>query len=278
MESRHDFESMNATWQETVLVTGASSGIGLELARCFAADRSRLVLVARNTAALETLAGELRREHDIPVEVVTADLAKAEAPWQIFDQLQQQGVAVDVLVNNAGFGLHGSFAELPLPRQLEIIQVNNAALVALTGCFLPVMLRRRRGGILNVGSVAGFLPGPNMAIYYASKAFVQSFSEALFEELRGTGVSVTNLCPGPTESNFSQVARSYQTRELQAAKMSAAAVAANGHRAFRESRCIAIPGAKNRLLVQLASWLPRAAVRQGVARYNQLSTPTPPRQ
>jgi len=260
---------------ETVLVTGASSGIGLELARCFAADQSNLILVARNLAALETLAAELRRQHAIEVRVVSADLARPDVPRRIFDELKGRGARVDVLVNNAGFGLHGRFAALPLARQLEIIQVNLAALVALTGLFLPGMLERRRGGILNVGSVAGFIPGPNMAVYYASKAFVQSFSEALFEELRGTGVSVTNLCPGPTESNFSQVARSYQTRELQASKMSAADVAVAGHRAFRQKRVVKVPGMKNQLLVQLTRVLPRAAIRQAVSKYNQLN-PNPP--
>jgi short-subunit dehydrogenase len=204
---------MNPANSETVLITGASSGIGLELAKCFAAGKSDLILVARNTAAMETLAAGLRREHKIEIHVITADLSRPESPQQIFDELKGRGTNVDVLVNNAGFGLLGGFAELPLDRQLEIIQVNVAALVALTGLFLPGMLQRKRGGILNVGSVAGFLPGPNMAVYYASKAFVLSFSEALHEELRGTGVGVTNLCPGPTGTNFSDVARSHRTRE-----------------------------------------------------------------
>lgn len=256
---------------ETVLVTGASSGIGLELARCFAADHSNLVLVARNVVALEQLAAELRGRHQINVEVFGADLAQPDSPQCIFDHLQGRGVAVDVLVNNAGFGLHGSFSQLPLTHQLEIIRVNNLAVVALTGLFLPGMIRRQRGGILNVGSVAGFLPGPGMAIYYASKAFVQSFSEALHEELRGTGVHLTNLCPGPTESNFSKVARRYQTRDLQAAKMSAGVVAQAGHDAFRKDRCICVPGAANRVLAQLPRFLPRVAIRRAVKRYNKLN-------
>lgn len=253
-----------------MLVTGASSGIGLELAKCFAADKSNLILLARNRAALEELAAELRRQHSIEVEVITADLAEPESPQTIFDELKRRGIRVDVLVNNAGFGLHGRFAELPLVRQLEIIQVNVAALVALTGLFLPAMIEQKRSGILNVGSVAGFLPGPNMAVYYASKAFVQSFSEALFEELRGTGVHVTNLCPGPTESNFSQIARGYHRRELQAAKMSAAEVATAGHRAFRVGQCVKVTGLNNLLLAQTTRILPRAAVRRAVGRYNKL--------
>jgi hypothetical protein len=255
---------------ETVLVTGASSGIGLELARCFAADESNLVLVARNTAAMDALAAEIRQQHQIDVHVITADLVRPDSPEKILAELQGRGTVVDVLVNNAGFGLHGAFAQLPLARQLEIIQVNISALVNLTGLLLPAMLQRHRGGILNVGSVAGFFPGPNMAVYYASKAFVQSFSEALAVELRGTGVTITNLCPGPTESNFFRVARSYQTRELQAAKMSTAAVAAAGHRAFRQRRCVQVPGAANRVLSQVPRFLPRAVIRWGVGQYNKL--------
>jgi short-subunit dehydrogenase len=255
---------------ETVLVTGASSGIGLELAKCFAADKSNLILVARNTQALENLAAQLRRDHGVEVQVLTSDLVKPESPQKTFDEVKGRGLAVDVLVNNAGFGLHGSFVELPLARQLEIIHLNITTLVALTGLFLPDMVKRGRGGIFNVGSVAGFVAGPNMAVYYASKAFVLSFSDALFEELRGTGVTVSNLCPGPTETNFSQTARSYQTRQIQVSKMPAATVAAAGYRAFRAGRCTSVPGLGNKLLVGLTKTLPRAASRRFVARYNKL--------
>ena len=255
---------------ETILITGASSGIGLELTKCFAAEKSKLVLVARNTEALEELAAELRREHQIEVIVLTADLSKPESAREIFEQTGGAGITVDVLVNNAGFGLHGAFAELPLPRQLEILQVNVTALVALTGLFLPGMAQRRRGGILNVGSVAGFVPGPNMAIYYATKAFVQSFTEALAVELQGGGVAVSVLCPGPTETNFSEVARGHRARELKAPKMSAAAVAIAGHRAFRNNQCICVPGASNKILATLPRILPRSAVRKLVGKFNKL--------
>ncbi len=256
---------------ETVLITGASSGIGLELSKCFAADKSNLILVARSTDALETLADELRRQNKIEVHVITADLSRAEASAEIFAQTGKLGLTVDVLVNNAGFGLHGGFAELPLRRQLEMIQVNIAALVELTGLFLPGMIQRRHGGILNVGSVAGFLPGPQMAVYYASKAFVMSFSEALHEELRGTGVRVTDLCPGPTETNFFKVARSHRVRETRTRKMSAAVVAQIGHRDFRNDKCLSVPGMQNKMLAVLVSkLLPRPAVRKLVSRYNKL--------
>ena len=256
---------------ETVLITGASSGIGLELAKCFAADKSDLILVARNTGALEKLADDLRCEHKITVHVITADLTKPESPSEIFTQAGRAGLTVDVLVNNAGFGLHGAFAELPMLHQLEIIQVNILALTALTGLFLPGMMQHKRGSILNVGSVAGFLPGPNMAVYYASKAFVLSFSEALHEELRGTNISVTNLCPGPTETNFSQVARSHRIRKAQTARMSAMAVAAIGYQDFRNRKCLSIPGLQNKLLTTLATKIfPRTATRRLTGYYNKL--------
>ena len=256
--------------QETVLITGASSGIGLELSRCFAADKSRLILLARNTAALEKLAAELRRDHRINVEVLTADLAAPETPAQIFSELKGRGITVDVLVNNAGFGLHGAFSNLPLPQQLEIVTVNVSALVELTGLFLPAMLKQKQGGILNVGSVAGFVPGPNMAVYYATKAFVLSFSESLQEELRGTGVRITNLCPGPTESNFSQVARSHHTRKSKVKKMTAAAVACIGHADYRNATHLSVPGVSNKILTNIPRFLPRVAVRRLVGHYNKL--------
>jgi len=257
--------------KETVLITGASSGIGLELAKCFAADKSNLILVARSTAALEKLAAELRAQHSIATHVVTADLAQPDAAQKVFAELQGRGMVVDVLVNNAGFGLHGSFAELPLLRQLEIIQVNVTALIALTGLFLPGMMARKRGGILNVGSVAGFFPGPNMAVYYASKAFVLSFSEALHEELRDTGLHVTNICPGPTATNFSQVARSHRVREAQVGKMTAAVVARIGYEDFRKDHCLSVTGWKNKLLAAVGTTaLPRTTARKLVKHYNTL--------
>ena len=161
----------------------------------------------------------MRREHGIQALVLTADLSRPESPARVFRELQQAGLAVDVLVNNAGFGAIGTFAEWPLPRQLEMIQVNVAALTELTGLFLPGMLERKRGGVLNVGSVAGFVPGPGMAVYFATKAYVLSFSEALAEELAGTGVTVTALCPGPTATEFGRVARGPKERQFKSPKM-----------------------------------------------------------
>jgi short-subunit dehydrogenase len=259
---------MNVANSETVLITGASSGIGLELARCFAEDGCRLILLARNPEALETLAGELRQTHKIETLVLTADLSRPEIPARVFKELQGRGIMVDVLVNNAGFGANGTFAGLPLQRQLEMIQVNITALTDLTGLFLPGMIERRRGGVLNVGSLAGFLPGPGMAIYFATKAFVLSFTEALAEELAGTGVTATALCPGPTATNFGNISHGKKMRRFNTPKMPAAAVANYGHRAFRQDRPLAIPGWQYHVLLLLVRIMPRWIVRKMVGRFN----------
>ena len=187
---------------ETALITGASSGIGCELARLFAADKSDLVLVARRQEKLDQLATELRRDYGVSVRVFAKDLADPQSPQAIFDALAAEGVAVDVLVNNAGFGAAGPVADLPLEKQLDMIQVNVAALTQLTRLFLPGMIQRRSGGILNVGSTAGFQPGPYMAVYYATKAYVLSFTEALGEEVVGTGVRVACLAPARRPRNL----------------------------------------------------------------------------
>jgi short-subunit dehydrogenase len=255
---------------ETVLITGASSGIGLELAKCFASDRSNLVLVARNRDALETLSGQLKAQYGIKIHILPADLSMPETSKRIFQELASLDISVDVLVNNAGFGLHGEFVKLPLSRQLEIIHVNIVALTELTGLFLPGMIQRGQGGVLNVGSVAGFLPGPYLAVYYASKAFVQSFTEALAAEISGTGIIISVLSPGPTESNFGVVARGGEPRQHERAKMSAQTVARIGHRQFRRDKAIVIPGLANRLLVFLPRIVSRSFARMMVKRYNRL--------
>ena len=258
---------MNAANSETVLITGASSGIGLELARSFAADGCRLILLARNTDALEILAGELRQAHKIETLVLTADLSRPETPARVFKELQGRGIKVDVLVNNAGFGANGTFAGLPLQRQIEMIQVNITALTNLTGLFLPGMIERRRGGVLNVGSLAGFLPGPGMNIYFATKAFVLSFTEALAEELASTGVTATVLCPGPTATNFGNISHGQKMRRLNTPKMTAATVASYGHNAFRQGRPLAIPGWQYQALLLLVRIMPRWFVRKMARRF-----------
>ena len=192
--------------RETALITGASFGIGLELAHLFARDGAELVLVARSRERLEALAGELRRAYGTSAHTLCEDLSDPAAPPRILDSVRERGFVIDVLVNNAGIGARGQFAALDLERQLAMLQVNLCALTHLSRLFLPPMLARRRGAILNVGSIAGFLPGPGMAVYYATKAYVLSFTEALAEEVRGSGVSVTLLAPGPTATGFARTA------------------------------------------------------------------------
>jgi uncharacterized protein len=256
---------------ETVLVTGASSGIGLELAKCFAADGCRLILVARKGIALEALATELRKAHKIQAQVFTADLAQRETPNRLFAQLHAAGVRVDVLVNNAAFGAQGRFAELPIDRQLDMLQVNVTALVHLTHLLLPGMIGRRHGGVLNVASTAAFQPGPGMAVYYASKAFVLSFTEAIAEELAGTGLTVTAVCPGPTATNFGAAAGGRFKPIARKVSMSAAAVARLGHRAFRSGRVVAIAGLRNQFPAFAVRLTPRALVRKIAKRLNAVA-------
>jgi uncharacterized protein len=247
---------------ETVLVTGASSGIGRDLARCFAADGSRLILLARRRQALQDLADELRQAHKTQSQVYTTDLSEPQAPKRLWEHLQSTGTKVDVLINNAGFGAHGAFVDLPLERQLEMLQVNIAAVTHLARLLLPGMIERRRGGILNVASTAGFQPGPGMAVYYASKAYVLSFSEAIAEEATGTGVAITTLCPGATATNFAAAADAKFSRLFKKSAMSSETVARIGHRAFRHGRFVVVAGRRNQLLAFLVRLGPRAVVRR----------------
>jgi short-subunit dehydrogenase len=269
---------MNVPNRETVLITGASSGIGLELAKFFAADNaphggSHIILVARNKPALESLAQELSRVYQAQVTVLPADLSLPQEPQRIFNELQAANIHVDVLVNNAGFGAIGVFADLSQDRQLEMIQVNIAALTALTRLFLPGMVRANRGGILNVGSVAGFVAGPGMAVYYATKAYVLSFSEALSTELEGTGVIVSVLCPGPTLTNFGNVAGTKQIKTTRVPTMTAEEVARQGHHDFRRGKVVAISGMRNKLLVQMMRFTPRWMLRKMLKMANGLVKP-----
>ncbi len=251
---------------ETTLITGASAGIGRELARLFAADKSNLVLVARRRERLEELAAELRRKAGVEVRVLTADLGRTDAPQALADELARDGIAVDVLVNNAGFGALGALAELDAARQVEMVQVNVAALTHLTRLLLPGMIERGRGGILNVASTAGFQPGPFMAVYYATKAYVISLTEALHDEVAGRGVKVCCLCPGPTESEFDAVAEMEHSRLARRRKMTSARVAEIGYRGFRRGKLLVVPGWLNWLGAFGGRFAPRSVPR-GIARW-----------
>ena len=244
--------------KDTALITGASAGIGLELAKLFAADGHDLVLVARRADALEKLADSLRTKHNIAVRIWPADLADPRAPLQLHERAVNEGVAVDILVNNAGFGAIGHFHALPPERQLGIIDVNMRALTEMTYHFLPAMRERRRGRILNLGSIVGFLPGPYMAVYYASKAYVVSFSEALAEELLGSGITVTCLCPGYTATEFQKAAGIAKTGLLARLRpMRADTVARIGYRGLMAGRRLVVPGWGNRISVFGLRFSPR---------------------
>jgi short-subunit dehydrogenase len=246
------------------LVTGASAGIGAELARVLAADHD-LVLTARRADQLRTLAEEAKRVHGATCHVFPADLGDPAAPQQLFDAVAAAYLTVDVLVNNAGFGDLGPFAAADRAKVLRMIQVNVTALAELTGLFLPGMVARNRGRVLNVGSVAGFQPGPLMATYYATKAFVNSFSEALHSELLGTGVSVTVLCPGPVATEFAEVA-GFGAKSIfsPGRALTARAVAEAGVRAMRAGRRVVVPGLRNRLMLFAERFVPRGLVIRAV--------------
>ena len=244
--------------KETALITGASSGIGLDLARLFAKDGFDVVLVARGEEKLREVAAELERDHGVKAHVIALDLAQPGAAARLVAQLPAD---VDVLVNNAGFGVAGAFTDTELAKEIEMIQVNVVALTELTKLLLPPMVARRRGRVLNVASTAAFQPGPLMAVYYATKAYVLSFSEAIADELRNRCVTVTALCPGPTETGFAGIAGMTESRLFNVATpMTSADVARAGYAAMRRGQRVVVPGMKNKLLTQSIRVSPRRLV------------------
>jgi short-subunit dehydrogenase len=236
-------EAVTGPERPTALITGASGGIGLELARLCAKGGHDVVLVARNREKLQEIARYLSGMYGVRAEVVVADLRDEGAPAAILDEVAARGLAVDVLINNAGIGLWGLFGRQELARILEVLQVNLTALTVLTRLVLPRMVSQRRGRILNVGSAGGFAAGPLMATYFAAKAYVLCFSEAIAEELRGTGVTVTALCPGPVPTGFGEAAGQGRSN-LQASPLvlDAATVAAAGYRGMMRGRRVVVPG------------------------------------
>jgi short-subunit dehydrogenase len=232
----------------TALVTGASSGIGEELARVHAEHGGDLVIVARRRDRLEAMKAELEKTHGITVYVLAQDLTQTDAPRRIFDELQSRGVAVDILINNAGLGYLGLFNEQDWSRNEDMIKINILALAALTRLFLPPMIERRSGRVLNIASMAGFVPGPNHAVYYASKAFVISLSEAIANELEGTGVTVTVLCPGPVDTEFTRRSEMKGVRLLKH-KASARDTAQAGYNAMLKGKTVVVPGPVSKLTI-----------------------------
>jgi short-subunit dehydrogenase len=253
----------------TALVTGASSGIGLEIAKLLAARGYDLCLTARNADALARLADEFAAEHRIATTVVVADLAAPDGVDRLLEAVRQRGVGVDLLVNNAGFGWSGAFASMPESELVAMLQVNVVALTRLARAVLPGMLERRRGRILNVASTAGFFAGPHMAVYYATKAYVISFSEAIAEEISGSGVTVTALCPGPTLTGFAERAQMSQSNLFKLATvMTAADVARAGVDGALRGKRLVIPGVLNRILIESSRVSPRRLTTRITGRLN----------
>ncbi|MBV8950960.1 MAG: SDR family oxidoreductase, partial [Actinobacteria bacterium] len=251
-------EGRRSTARPFALVTGASSGIGAELARLAARDGYDLLLVARRGDRLAALADDLSRAHGVDARVTTADLATREGVRAVERALS--GAPVEVLVNNAGFGGRGRFAvERDLAADLAMVELNVTSLVHLTGLVLPGMVQRGSGGVLNVASTAGYAPGPLQAVYYATKAFVKSFSEALTEECRGTGVRVTALCPGPVDTEFAAVAGLVGTSLMRTPllKVPVEKVAEIGWDALRRGRSVVVPGLPLRVAMQGLRVTPR---------------------
>jgi hypothetical protein len=253
----------------TALITGASSGIGRSLARLFAREGYDLALVARRADALQELADEITAAHDVRVRAFAVDLARVEGARVLHGELEAQGIEVDVLVNNAGFGMQGAFSALPVDRQIEMIRLNVTTLTELTGRLLPGMLQRGGGGVLNIGSTAGFQPGPFMAVYYATKAYVVSFSEALAEELSGSQLRITCLAPGPTATGFAAEAGVTDAPLFRGDVMDVDEVARVGFEGWKAGKPLVIAGRRNWLRAFAVRLTPRSVVRKIVRRLNR---------
>jgi short-subunit dehydrogenase len=254
---------------KTALITGASGGIGYELALLFARDGFDCILVARSHEKLNALAARIESEFRVKTLVLPKDLSKPSAVDEIYEEISAASMPVDALVNNAGFPVFGLFTETNLDTELEMLQVNVVALTQLTKLFLRGMIERRYGRILNLASTAAFEPGPLMAVYYASKAYVLSFSEALANELRGTGVTVTTLAPGPTRTGFQKRGQLEDSRLVQGEIADAPSVAAAGYRGLMEGKTLVIPGFANKLIPWIVRVSPRGVVTRVVRRMQE---------
>lgn len=246
--------------RENVLITGASSGIGRDLAEIFAAAGFNLILTARDHARLRDLARKLESEYQIEAHVIVADLASPDGPHQIFSEITRLGLPVHNLINNAGFGAYGEFSDLPLEEDLGMIQVNITALTHLTKLTMPQMIQRGSGRIMNVASTAAFQPGPLMSVYYATKAYVLSFSEGIANELKPHGITVTCLCPGATGTAFAARANMEKSRLFKLNKGSSKKVALAGYKGMLKGKTLIIPGLVNKTLAQSVRFSPRKLV------------------
>ena len=254
-------KTLEGNKQKTVLITGASNGFGMEFAKLFAIDGYNLVLVARSVDRLRELGYSLQDEHQLQqVCIVQSDLSRREAPQEIYDQLKQKGVHVDVLVNNAGVGVHGFFHETELDRELDLIQLNITSLVHLTKLFLKDMVARNEGKILNLASIVSFMPSPLMAVYAASKAFVLSFSEALQNEVKDKNITITALCPGASDTYFFKRADAENSRAANGPLSSPEDVARDGYAALMKGETRIVSGVLNKVQAGISNVLPDSAL------------------
>ena len=245
----------------TALITGASNGIGLELAKVHASKGGDLVLVARNKSKLDELKTELEREYKIKVYTIGKDLSLTDAAQEVFDETKKQNIQIDYLINNAGFGDFGMFAETDWNKELQMINLNITTLTQFTKLFLQDMVKRKNGKIMNVASTAAFQSGPTMAVYYATKAYVLSFSEAIDNEVSDKGVTVTALCPGATESGFQAAAAMEESNLVKGKKLpTSKEVAEYGYDAMLKGKTVAIHGFMNWILANSVRFMPRALV------------------
>ena len=265
---------METNYSKTVLITGASSGIGFELARCFARESYHIIMVAHHQGKLYEAAQQLQREYlGAQISTIDIDLSKDYAADRLFNEVQQRGIQVEVLVNNAGFGEYGPFYQSDLEKELAMIHLNVISLVHLTKLFLPYMLNRGSGRILQVGSVASFMPAPLQSVYGATKAFILSFSEALQEELKDTPVTVTVLCPPATDTNFFNVAGAQDSKLAQGDLASAQEVAETGYKALMAGDARAVPTFKAKLQVAQSSILPDALLAKAMHKQSEEKKP-----
>ncbi len=254
-------KSETAVITETALITGASSGIGLHLAKEFARHGHPMVLVAPVAAELQEIASELKTTGAPSVRTIAKNLEKSDSPQEIFEELARDLIYIDILVNNAGSAHRGQFWEIDIEDDISVVRLNIEAVLRLTKLFLSAMIERRRGRILNVASVAGFEPGPRMAVYHASKAFVLSFTEALATELADTGVTATALCPGPTDTDFFEKSGTVGTRLFQKTNVMAPQhVAKAGYEALMAGDRVAVPGVANKIIAFSRRLLPEATL------------------
>jgi len=265
MENHHKYR------QKTALITGSAHGIGYQLAYVFASHSYNLVLVDKDQEKLEVIAEDFLQKFGISVKTLVKDLSISTSPEEIFTELQQAAIKIDVLVNNAGFGTYGLFNETDLSTELNMLQVNIVSLTHFTKLFLKDMITQGYGKILNVASVAAFQPGPLMAVYFATKAYVLSFSEAIANELEGTGVTVTTLCPGPTASEFQKAAAMEESKISHVNRMmNTETVAKIGYDGLMANKKTVIPGLRNKILVKSVQLAPRNIVSKVVRNMHEL--------